>query len=120
MFLKFRYRLGYETLCREVAASIGWQRFCRIPLGGRTPHPTTLIKITTRCGPEVVAQPNEALVAKAVAARLVKTGCGWTPLWLKPTLSIPPIRSVDQGRGPDRAADIANPRRRCRLPDPSC
>jgi IS5 family transposase len=91
MFLKFRYRLGYETLCREVAASIGWQRFCRIPLGGRTPHPTTLMKITTRCGPEVVAQPNEALMAKAVEARLAKPGCGWTPLWLKPTSSIPPI-----------------------------
>ena len=30
MFLKFRYRLGYELLCREVADSISWQRFCRI------------------------------------------------------------------------------------------
>ena len=27
MFLKFRYRLGYESLCREVADSICWQRF---------------------------------------------------------------------------------------------
>ena len=50
MFLKFRYRLGYESLCREVADSISWQRFCRIPLGTRVPHPTTLMKITTRCG----------------------------------------------------------------------
>jgi IS5 family transposase len=33
MFLKLRYRLGYESLCREVADSISWQRFCRIPLG---------------------------------------------------------------------------------------
>jgi IS5 family transposase len=41
MFLKFRYRLGYELLCREVADSISWQRFSRIPLGGRVPHPTT-------------------------------------------------------------------------------
>jgi hypothetical protein len=32
MFLKFRYRLGYETLCREVGDSISWQRFCRIPV----------------------------------------------------------------------------------------
>ena len=30
MFLKFRYRLGYETLCREVADPITWRRFCRI------------------------------------------------------------------------------------------
>ena len=37
MFLKFRYRLGYETLCREVADSITWRRFCRIPLDGRVP-----------------------------------------------------------------------------------
>ena len=37
MFLKFRYRLGYELLCREVADSISWQRFRRIPLGGRVP-----------------------------------------------------------------------------------
>ena len=44
MFLKFRYRLGYELLCREVADSITWQRFCRIPLGGCVPHPTTLVK----------------------------------------------------------------------------
>ena len=50
MFLKYRYRLGFETLCREVTDSITWQRFCRIPLGGRVPHPTTLMKITTRCG----------------------------------------------------------------------
>src|SRR3954467_12005486 len=27
MFLKFRYRLGYETLCREVSDSITWRRF---------------------------------------------------------------------------------------------
>ena len=50
MFLKYRYRLGFEPLCREVADSITWQRFCRIPLGRRVPHPTTLMKITTRCG----------------------------------------------------------------------
>ena len=33
MFLKFRYRLGYETLCREVTDSISWQRFCSYPAG---------------------------------------------------------------------------------------
>jgi IS5 family transposase len=27
MFLKFRYRLGYESLCAEVADSICWRRF---------------------------------------------------------------------------------------------
>jgi IS5 family transposase len=73
MFLKFRYRLGFETLCREVTDSITWQRFCRIPLGGRVPHATTLMKITTRCGQVAVDGLNEALLAKAVEARVLKT-----------------------------------------------
>jgi IS5 family transposase len=66
MFLKFRYRLGYETLCREVKDSITWRRFCRIPLDGQVPHPTTLMKLTTRCGLAAVDGCNEALLAKAV------------------------------------------------------
>ena len=32
MFLKFRYRLGYESLCAEVSDPVSWRRFCRIPL----------------------------------------------------------------------------------------
>jgi IS5 family transposase len=73
MFLKFRYRLGYEVLCREVADSISWQRFCRIPFGTRVPHPTTLMKITTRCGDAAVAALNEALLVKAAAGKLLRT-----------------------------------------------
>ena len=73
MFLKFRYRLGYESLCREVADSISWQRFCRVPFGTRVPHPTTLMKITTRCGDEAVTGLNEALLAKAATAKLLRT-----------------------------------------------
>lgn len=39
MFLKHRYRLGYESLCAEVSDSISWRRFCRIDIdaGCRTP-----------------------------------------------------------------------------------
>jgi transposase, IS5 family len=73
MFLKFRYRLGYESLCREVSDSITWRRFCRIPLDGSVPHPTTLMKLTTRCGEEAVAGLNEALLAKAAQAKLLRT-----------------------------------------------
>ena len=73
MFLKFRYRLGYESLCREVADSITWRRFCRIPLDGSVPHSTTLMKLTTRCGDGAVAGLNEALLAKAAAAKLLRT-----------------------------------------------
>src|SRR4051812_6159083 len=73
MFLKFRYRLGYETLCREVSDSITWRRFCRIPLEGAVPHPTTLMKLTTRCGSTAVAGLNEALLAKATEAKVLRT-----------------------------------------------
>jgi IS5 family transposase len=73
MFLKFRYRLGYESLCREVADSIAWRRFCRVPLDGSLPHPTTLMKLTTRCGSAAVDGLNEALLAKAAEAKLLRT-----------------------------------------------
>jgi IS5 family transposase len=73
MFLKFRYRLGYESLCREVGDSITWRRFCRIPLDGKVPHPTTLMKLTTRCGTAAVDGCNEALLAKAAEAKLLRT-----------------------------------------------
>ena len=73
MFLKFRYRLGYESLCAEVSDSISWRRFCRIPLDARVPHPTTLMKLTTRCGEAAVAGLNEALLAKAAGAKLLRT-----------------------------------------------
>ena len=73
MFLKFRYRLGYESLCREVADSITWRRFCRIPLDGSVPHPTTLMKLTTRCGSAAIDGLNETLLAKAAEAKLLRT-----------------------------------------------
>src|SRR3954470_15333072 len=72
MFLKYRYRLGFEPLCREVIDSITWRRFCRIGLGGSVPHPTTLMKITTRCGQAAVDGLNDALLAKAAEARVLK------------------------------------------------
>jgi len=73
MFLKFRYRLGYESLCAEVSDSISWRRFCRIPLDGRVPHATTLMKLTTRCGEQAVAGLNEGLWAKAAGSKLLRT-----------------------------------------------
>src|SRR3954466_15713165 len=73
MFLKFRYGVGYESLCREVSDSITWRRFCRIGLDGQVPHPTTLMKLTTRCGPAAVDACNEALLATAAEAKLLRT-----------------------------------------------
>jgi transposase, IS5 family len=72
MFLKYRYRLGFESLCAEVSDSISWRRFCRIPLDGTVPHPTTLMKLTTRCGSAAVAGLNEALLAKAAGKKLLR------------------------------------------------
>jgi IS5 family transposase len=73
MFLKFRYRLGYESLCREVSDSITWRRFARIGLAGNVPDPTTLMKLTKRFGPSVVAALNEALLARAGEAKVLRT-----------------------------------------------
>jgi IS5 family transposase len=73
MFLKFRYRLGFESLCREVTDSITWRRFCRIPLEKSVPNPTTLMKLTTRCGAAVVDGLNETLLTKAAEAKLLRT-----------------------------------------------
>jgi transposase, IS5 family len=64
LYLKHRDQLGYETLCREVADSISWRRFCRIGLDRPVPHPTTLVKLVRRGGPDVVQQPNAALLGK--------------------------------------------------------
>jgi len=49
------------------------RRFCRIPLHGKVPHPTTLMKLTTRCGEDAVAELNEALWAKAAGQKLLRT-----------------------------------------------
>jgi IS5 family transposase len=73
MFLKFRHQLGFETLCAEVTDSISWRRFCRIGLDGTVPHPTTLMKLTRRCGEAAVAGLNEALWAKAAGQKLLRT-----------------------------------------------
>jgi IS5 family transposase len=72
MFLKFRYRLGFESLCREVSDSITWRQFCRIGIDQPVPHPTTLMKLTTRCGSAAVEGLNQALLAKAAEAKVLR------------------------------------------------
>jgi transposase, IS5 family len=74
LYLKHRYGLGYESLCREVADSIGWRRFCRLGLDQPLPHPTTLVKLVRRAGPEVIGQLNTALVKKLAEDRLLRGG----------------------------------------------
>jgi transposase, IS5 family len=72
LYLKHRYQLGYESLCREVADSIGWRRFCRIPLDQPIPHPTTLSKLVRRAGPDAIAALNAALLGKLAANKLLR------------------------------------------------
>jgi IS5 family transposase len=73
MYLKHRHGLGYETLCKEVADSISWRRFCRIGLDRPVPHPTTLSKLTRRFGPEIVGELNRALLEAAVERKLLRS-----------------------------------------------
>jgi IS5 family transposase len=91
LYLKHRYGLGYESLCREVADSISWRRFCRIGLDRPVPHPTTLVKLVGRAGPEIIEQLNAALVAKLAAGKLLRAAsCGSTPRWSRPTSTTRP------------------------------
>lgn len=73
MYLKHRYGLGYETLCKEVADSFTWRRFCRIALDGRVPDPTTLMKLTRRLGPELVEELNAGLLSLTVERKLLRS-----------------------------------------------
>jgi transposase, IS5 family len=73
MYLKHRYGLGYETLCKEVSDSFTWRRFCRIGIGGRVPDPTTLIKLTRRLGPELLEELNQAVLAIAVERKVLRS-----------------------------------------------
>jgi hypothetical protein len=92
LYLKHRYQLGYESLCKEVSDSIGWRRFCRIGLDRPVPHPTTLVKLVRRAGPEVVEELNAALVGKLPPASCCgAASCGSTPPWSRPTPTIPPM-----------------------------
>jgi len=43
------------------------------PLDAKVPHPTTLMKLTTRCGEAAVAGLNEALLARAAERKLLRT-----------------------------------------------
>jgi IS5 family transposase len=73
MYLKHRYGLGYETLCKEVSDSFTWRRFCRIGIEGRVPNPTTLMKMTKRLGPELLDELNAELLALAVERKVLRS-----------------------------------------------
>ena len=72
-YLKHRYDLGWETLCKEVADSFTWRRFCRIALDGRVPDPSTLMKLTKRLGPDLVEELNAELLSLAVERKVLRS-----------------------------------------------
>ena len=80
MFLKFRYRLGYESLCAEVSDSISWRRFCRIRPGwqGAAFHDADEADHPVRRGGG--GRAERGAVAKAAGAKLLRTArVGRTP-----------------------------------------
>lgn len=58
MYLKFRYRLGYETLVEEICDSIRWRRFCSIGYQEQVPETSTLIKRTYKYGEQTLVDPH--------------------------------------------------------------
>ena len=72
MYLKFRYKLGYETLVEEVSDSIAWRRFCGIGYGQRVPDASTLIKLTHKFGDEMLAEINRLIIANLRERKLVR------------------------------------------------
>jgi IS5 family transposase len=72
MYLKFRYQFGYETLVKEVSDSLKWRRFCQIPLDGRVPDSTTLIKLTHKYSKETVEKINTLMVHKLKEQKVIR------------------------------------------------
>ncbi len=72
MYLKRRYKLGYETLVKEVKDSFAWRCFCRLSLEDRVPDDTTLIQLTHKYGEDTRRDLNDALVLKLKEEKLVR------------------------------------------------
>lgn len=72
MYLKTRYKMGYETLVAEVADSIAWRRFCGIPYMDKVPDDSTLIKLTHKYGEETLAQLHQLIIKELVQRKIVR------------------------------------------------
>jgi transposase, IS5 family len=92
LYLKHRYGLGYESLCREVADSISWRRFCHIGLDRPVPHPTTLVKLVGRAGPETMSNSMPPWWPSSPRASCCgPASCGWITRWWRSTSTIGPM-----------------------------
>lgn len=72
MYLKRRYRLGYESVVKEVKDSFSWRRFCHLSFNDPVPDASTLIKLTHKYGEDTVKALNDALVLKLKEEKLVR------------------------------------------------
>jgi IS5 family transposase len=72
MYLKFRYKLGYETLVEEVSDSIRWRRFCGIGYAQSVPDSTTLIKLTHKYGDETLNELHRLIIENLAERKLVR------------------------------------------------
>src|SRR3954471_1511301 len=90
MVVKQRCGWGYETLVREVSASLHLRHFCRISLTHSVPEESTVRKLVRRLGPEVVDEITRAVIGKAQReTRLSRALCGSIRPWSSPTCAIP-------------------------------
>lgn len=72
MYLKFRYKLGYETLVEEVSDSIRWRRFCGIGYQKSVPEASTLCKLTHKYGEEPLGELHRLIIQNLVERKLVR------------------------------------------------
>jgi len=72
MYLKRRYKLGYETLVKEVKDSFTWRCFCHLSLKDRVPDDTTLIKLSHKYGEDTLRDLNDALVLKLKEKKVIR------------------------------------------------
>lgn len=72
MYLKFRYKLGYETLVEEVSDSIKWRRFCEIGYTERVPDSTTLIKLTHKYGEDTLQELHGLILDNLKGRKLIR------------------------------------------------
>ena len=69
MVVKHRTGWGYETLVREVSDSLHLRRFCLLALHHRTPHESTVRKLTRRLGSEVIDELIRGLIVSSLRER---------------------------------------------------
>jgi IS5 family transposase len=72
MYLKFRHKLGYETVVAEVNDSFTWRRFCGIGFQQKMPDSTTLIKLTHKYGEETLEALHQLLITNLKERKIVR------------------------------------------------